>query len=262
VALGPVAPAARALIRTAIRLAGRDVTRETATRSCVVLAPHGDDETLGCGANIARKRRTGTAVRVLVATDGRNSAPSVRMKPDELARIRASEVIQACAVLGVPRDDVILLDHEDGALSAIEDDMTDRIADLLETVRPDEIYTTAVTDPHPDHAALGRATLRATAGSGIDVLTYPVWQWPALRPWVTSTNLDIEGGVCTVLPAWRSRPLLVRSGEYQATKRKALAAHESQLRNITGEPGWPTLGADFLRYFFRSHEPFFPVLLA
>jgi LmbE family N-acetylglucosaminyl deacetylase len=259
--LRPVAPAARALIRTAIRLAGRDVTGETAARSCIVLAPHGDDETLGCGATIARKRQTGTLVRVLVAADGRNSVASVNMKPDELARIRRSEVIQACAVLGVPRDDVILLDHEDGTLAAIEDDLSDRIADLLEKMRPDEIYATAPNDPHPDHAALGRAALRAAAGSGIGVLTYPVWQWPALRPWVTTTSLDFGDGVRALVPTWRTRPVLVRSGEYQATKRQALAAHESQMRNITGEPGWPVLGADFLRYFFRSHEPFFPVRL-
>lgn len=45
-----------------------DVTSQTATRSCVVLAPHPDDETLGCGATITRKLVAGTPVMVVIAT--------------------------------------------------------------------------------------------------------------------------------------------------------------------------------------------------
>src|SRR5271166_3569230 len=39
-----------------------DMTFQMATRSCLVLAPHPDNETLGCGATIMRKLAAGTRV--------------------------------------------------------------------------------------------------------------------------------------------------------------------------------------------------------
>jgi len=58
----------RTLIATA-----RDVTAGTSLRSMLVVAPHPDDETLGCGARIILSRRQGSRVKLLVATDGAGS---------------------------------------------------------------------------------------------------------------------------------------------------------------------------------------------
>src|SRR4051812_37624433 len=41
----------------------------------IVFAPHQDDEALGCGAVIARKRNDGGAVHVVFLTDGSASHP-------------------------------------------------------------------------------------------------------------------------------------------------------------------------------------------
>src|SRR5690349_19075047 len=61
-----------------------DVTSQAAARSCLVLAPHPDDETLGCGATIMRKRAAGTPVHVVIATDGRHSLASSELSADAL----------------------------------------------------------------------------------------------------------------------------------------------------------------------------------
>jgi LmbE family N-acetylglucosaminyl deacetylase len=250
-----VAPAIRPVVPVAIRLGGREVTRAAAGRSCLVLAPHADDETLGCGATIARKRSTGTAVHVLVATDGRHGTPSAVISPEQLAEIRRAEVLRACAVLGVDETEVTVLDHEDGRLDRAESELADLIAEHLERTAPDEVLVTAPADPHPDHAALGRAAIRAVAGSRTQVLTYPVWQWPLLAPWFSAA----AGPSGPIPPAWRSRPDLVRIGEFEEVKRAALAEHRSQVTNLTGEPGWHLLEDSFLRHFFRRHEVFFRV---
>src|SRR5271157_4034878 len=44
-----------------------DMTAQTTTRSCLILAPHPDDETLGCGATIMRKLSSGSSVQVVIA---------------------------------------------------------------------------------------------------------------------------------------------------------------------------------------------------
>jgi len=56
----------------------RDDTATSAARSALVLAPHPDDETLGCGATILRKRAAGTPVHVLIVTDGEPTAHLMR----------------------------------------------------------------------------------------------------------------------------------------------------------------------------------------
>lgn len=68
----------RRVWQRATHAAAIDRTATTADRPCLVLAPHADDETLRCGALIARKRASGTPVWVVVATDGRLAIESVR----------------------------------------------------------------------------------------------------------------------------------------------------------------------------------------
>ena len=77
--------------RAALRVRAIDVTDQAAASSCVVIAPHPDDETLGCGAIIARKRAAGTNVRVVIVTDGRRSHRSDKIPVHRLIALRRKE---------------------------------------------------------------------------------------------------------------------------------------------------------------------------
>lgn len=254
------APAGRALIPPLIRLSGQRITARASATSCLVLAPHPDDETLGCGAVIARKRESGASVQVVVAADGRYGNPSRKIPPRELAEIRRKEVIDACAVLGVPSSQVIQLGYEDGALERVEDELTNQVTWLLERHQPTEVYVTSPSDPHPDHAALGRAVLRAVGHMPRSaVLTYPVWQWPRLVPWLVSPRLRLDEDDRRLQPAWRTRPVLISVERYRGVKLQAMAKHRSQVQKLTDETEWPVLTSSFMRNFFGKHEVFFPV---
>ena len=65
-----------------------DATDALAGRSLMVLAPHPDDETFGCGALIARARAAGSTVTVVIATDGSRCTSSARLGPAEIVALR------------------------------------------------------------------------------------------------------------------------------------------------------------------------------
>ena len=68
-------PTARNNLRTWLALEQRDSPptpiSDYAHRTVVVLAPHSDDETIGCGGTLARHVECGAQVHVIFLTDGR-----------------------------------------------------------------------------------------------------------------------------------------------------------------------------------------------
>ena len=243
-----------------------DVTDDVAEHACLVLAPHPDDETLGAGATIARKRAAGTPVRIVVVADGRHANPSQVIDAAELARIRQEEAVAACAVLGVEADHLRFAGFEDGTL----DRQVEAVASLLRAElaehRPAEVLVPSAIDGHPDHRAL-RSALRlaladgdAATDTGPVVLEYPVWFWDA-KAWL---DRDAPAGRKVAQLLWRPlaatvrlQPRAVRSEAYLEVKRAAFDRYRSQLTNLTGEPSWPVMDPAFLEQFFRPCELFF-----
>jgi LmbE family N-acetylglucosaminyl deacetylase len=261
--------AIRGLARSAMRTSARDETLATAGRSALVLAPHPDDETLGCGATIMRKLAAGTPVTVVVLTDGRHSHPS--LAPDALAALRHQEMAEAGRRLGLLPDAVRWGGFIDGELTAHEDEIVALIEKLIGELSPDEIYTTSAAEPHPDHAALGRAARRAVlttnraagstvrvAGSDVRLLEYPVWlwgSWPLRRGDRFSSTVDAVRRVLT-----RST-ISVRADQYREGKLHALQAHASQLRRpdeVPADRPWPALPPSLLAAAADRAELFFP----
>jgi LmbE family N-acetylglucosaminyl deacetylase len=245
---------------------GVDVTAVAAGRSCLVLAPHPDDETLGCGATIALKRANGTPVRVVVAADGRTSHPPSLVDPDELARRRAEEVAAACRILGVAASDLVQLGFEDQSLDAREDELVGAIAEQLDAVAPDEVRLPSTRDWHPDHRALGLALRRALSGRKRRpaVFEHPVWLWvhgpweadPG-GPWAPRNPVAFARGL--LRPSAWSRAQLVSTAGLLDQKRRALLAHHTQTANPTGDPAWVTFDQGFVASFLLPYEIAFPL---
>lgn len=262
--LSAVEAAVFAPVRAALRARARDVTAQAEGRSCVVIAPHADDETLGCGATIARKRAAGRRVRVVVVTDGRRSHDSAAIDASRLVEMRRAEAVAACGVLGVPAEDVVLLGVEDQAVEGEAPAVAERLAAIVAEVSPQEVYSPSPLDRNVDHRAIGRIVRDLARGGRIacPVMEYPVWFW-TLRTWVGDGPLTAR-----MIPSLAMAPLraaavarvrMVRTEGFLETKRAALAKHRSQVENLTGEPGWGVLEAGFLRSFFRGYELFFEV---
>jgi LmbE family N-acetylglucosaminyl deacetylase/glycosyltransferase involved in cell wall biosynthesis len=110
----------------------------------LVLAPHPDDEVIGCGGLVALHLREGRKVQVVVATDGGAAGD---------ARQRETESRAALASLGDA--EIEFLHFPDRGL-AESGGFAAALRDILVRFAPDLIAVPSAIEIHPDHLALSR----------------------------------------------------------------------------------------------------------
>lgn len=246
-------------------VAGRTATDALLSGGALVLSPHQDDETIGCGLLIAEKTSRGIPVAVAVATDGGQGWYSAgpRPAPCDIAEIRHHEWHQALDRLGVNRVDRFELRFPDGELERHAGELADSLVDLLRRVRPSQVFVTRPGDPHPDHQTLAQAVGRAIGQMyGPDlreperavqaddtdphplrmrpqVLSYRVYPgeglWPNGRPPSSSVGTVVMQLVRSGIGISGRRALLFRAPGSVATKMAAIEAYDSQRRLLGGE---------------------------
>ncbi|MFC6287665.1 PIG-L family deacetylase [Nocardioides sp. GCM10027113] len=158
----------------ALALPGQLVALEPVVRRpgrLLVVVAHPDDEAFGCGSVIAHATAHGLRSTVVCATRGElgEPAPGSGLTREELPAVRERELRSACALLGAER--VELLGYRDsgvsgapvpGSLAAADPtELRDRVATIVDEVRPDVVVTLDAGDGHRDHAAVRDATLAA-----------------------------------------------------------------------------------------------------
>ncbi|MDD5586258.1 MAG: PIG-L family deacetylase [Alphaproteobacteria bacterium] len=226
----------------------RDVTEKLPQGAVLAIAPHPDDETLGCGAAIARLCAEGRRVRIVVVTDNSVTTGSPIGLPDHLAAIRRGEVKRAAAQMGVSEDNVVLLMHPDGDASSRIEKIADDLGKIIADFKPALILSPYGIDRTADHRAVAAALDIALKDAGFNgvVYEYPVWFWPfgALRHMMALSPLAAHRKI--------------RAGEYLAKKRAAFAEHRSRVENLTGnEKLWMPLDREFITRFMKPYELFF-----
>jgi LmbE family N-acetylglucosaminyl deacetylase len=251
-----------AVVRWTLILRARDVTDELGEGSCLVIAPHPDDETLGCGATMARVVRAGQEVRVVVVTDGRDSHRSSTITPEELARRRRTELFDACRALGVPADGVVWLGFEDGRVSRDAPVVARQLATIVTEFTPRYVLAPSHVDEHPDHRALA-SIIRGLVTDGTvrcPVYEYPIWFFHA-RTWLGPERVTPESLVRmvgrVVAAAFTIRSVTLRTAAVIEHKRRAVTAFRSQTTSLTGETGPIALDVRFRSHFLGAHEIFF-----
>jgi LmbE family N-acetylglucosaminyl deacetylase len=225
-----------------------DITSQTAGRSCLVLAPHPDDETLGCAATIMRKLAAGSAVQVVIAADGRYAYPSTKLPVETLIEIREEEARQACAILGLPPENIAFLRFEDLRLSDHRGVLRDRLLDVLGAMNPEEIFVSSIIDNHPDHrvlAEIARELAQTRRGHNPVLYEYPIWFW--------------DPRILRIRRLLKLQTRTVRIEEFRNRKREAIAAYRSQVTNLVDKARSTPLRKGFVRQFLQSEEIFFEV---
>lgn len=245
------------------------VTRDTGDLggSAIVFSPHFDDETLGCGGTILKKRRLGADVKIVFMTDGRKSHEGW-MAAEELARLRTEEGMAAARTLGVDQDDVHLLGFEETGLSENSQSAEEQVSRLLEEFQPDEVYAPHALEPPADHAAterIVRDALRAI-GRPVSIYEYPIWVWD-YWPWTRGAKGSGRRLRHVARDLTKMNAVLIRDfkhrvfiGDVLEQKRTALAMHATQMIRLNDDATWPILSdvaeGEFLDCFFRQYEVF------
>jgi N-acetylglucosamine malate deacetylase 1 len=172
----------------------------------MIVAPHPDDEAVGCAGTTLLHAQAGDSVCLAIATDGRQSR--VVLDSNEMSRQRRVEAGHAARLLQVDRLEWIGLDEGAWAVSALKD----RLKILIEGVKPDIIYAPSRIDFHPEHLRVAHALALALgeAAESRDIATrvriYQI-QVP-LNPALINLVADVSGTLAqreAVLRAYASQ---------------------------------------------------------
>lgn len=234
-----------AIVRAGRQARSIEIAALTGLGNVLVLTPHPDDESLGCGSAIAAASRAGRDVLVVALTDGRLSHPHSRLFPAErLIALRQAELVEATRLLTRGRGEVISLGFPDQGAPEAEADraaVRDRLLHLINARNVTALWTTWEQDPHSDHrcaAAIAREV--ADARTAIRLWRYPVW-----------------GRFTEDVP--RAKDILYRfdAAPFRSEKQAAIDAHRSQMTDlIPDDPEGFVLDARARRHFIDGPELF------
>lgn len=117
----------------------------------VVLAPHPDDETLGCGGTIRLLIEAGKKVKVVFLTSGDKGDPAAAIYGGGYSLLREKEAEKALSILGV--SDYEFLRFPDREIHREYKDVLKGLLKIVEEFMPDVIYSPSLIELNPDHRA-------------------------------------------------------------------------------------------------------------
>jgi LmbE family N-acetylglucosaminyl deacetylase len=217
----------------------------------LVVAPHPDDETLGCGGAIALLNSLDCDVRVLVVSDGTRSHPrSLKYPAPKLQKLRESETLAALNLLGLNAKNVTFFGLKDGSISAEYQNAITSCCTYLTQINPQIIFLPWRYDPHPDHR--GSWQLIDTALSSLsqnpEIIEYPIWDWDEQQ---RGNVPEYEKIKC-----WR-----LDISTVVEIKQQAISAYRSQITDlIDDDPEGFRLTPEMLANFARPWEVYMELI--
>lgn len=201
----------------------------------MVVAAHPDDPEFGFGATVAKLAEEGVEVTYVVCTDGAQGGEDPSVPDSELTKTRYEEQRSAARVLGV--GEVVFLGFRDGHLAPVIE-LRRAIAREIRRFKPDLVLThsplRAINFPigasHPDHLAVGEATLDAV---------YPDARNPRAYPELLQEGLEAHRVREVWLPAYDQSDHFVDATGVIDKKIEAILCHRSQFEKPGMDPDFP-----------------------
>lgn len=187
----------------------------------------------GCAGTLAKWADGGAEVTLCIATDGSTGTQDRDLAGKKLSDIRREESARAAEIVGI--NELVWLDYRDGYVEYTLDLRRD-IARVFRRYRP---HRFVVIDPtptiegrfinHPDHRAVGQASLDVSMTAGTTPGHFPELLEEGLDPWRGLREVWIAG------PGLRSH--VVDISDTIDRKIEALMCHRSQVGDDAEELG-------------------------
>ena len=207
-------------------------------RNILVISPHPDDESIGCGGAIATFANAGDLVTVVFLSSGEKGGHG---KPeDETRKTREAEARNACEILGVK--DIEFWHEPDGNVT-VTVSLIAKLQNLICRLKPALVFAPHPQEDHADHVAAAELAIKAVSGLTVTIQGMELWMYEI---WAALTHFDQCVDISDVLEK----------------KMSAIAAHVSQceimdfaaasrgLARYRGEMhSWP--GGDYAEVFLE-----------
>jgi LmbE family N-acetylglucosaminyl deacetylase len=209
----------------------------------LVVSAHPDDPDFGAGGTIAKLAKGGARVSYVIVTDGSQGGEDPKQKDSELTAIREKEQKAAARVLGVKK--VEFLGYKDGHVAPnlkLRHDIVRMIRkhrpELVITHIPGRVLDAPMGGSHPDHLAVGEATMAAV---------YPDSRNPRAFRSLLKEGLKPHEVKEVWIPFWTNGDYLIDISSTLDLKFAALRKHKSQV----AKPGqeW-----DFEKWMRKRHR--------
>jgi LmbE family N-acetylglucosaminyl deacetylase len=193
---------------------------------------HPDDSEFGAFGTLAKLVRQGVDCTLVVVTNGNAGGEGDRTH-EELARVRVEEQVAAARVIGIER--IINLGYDDGYVTPSLELRKD-LTRVIRQYEPDLVISpNAVRNygyiggNHPDHLAVGEATLAAIYPAARNPMAFPdLLEKEGLEKWVVNW-VYVTGATLERPNHWEDITDVLDK------KVEALLAHQSQLPPEVGD---------------------------
>ena len=213
----------------------------TGGKNVLVVAPHPDDEAIGCGGTMLRHALSGDRVVIAIATDGRRA--QAIPDPARMAAHRKNEAVEAARLLRNARLEWIGLPEGEWAVAQLRD----VLAILLDEIRPDIVYAPSRVDFHPEHRTVAHALALALEAAGTVPRATIVRVYQVQVP-LTAELVNVVNDVSSVLEAADTalRAYASQSGSIECTyRRRRYSARRHRLPGAV-EEFWELQAAKYI----------------
>lgn len=143
----------------------------------VIIAPHPDDEVIGCAGVIQALVERGTPPHVIILTCGEGSHRGCCDTPaEEIIAARHQLTLKAAATLGLPESHIHCYHYPDGGV-VLEHSETERMQVLLSELNPQSVFVPHRGEGWSDHLQAAEITKHLLKGQDVSIYEYCVWMW-------------------------------------------------------------------------------------